>query len=292
MKNSYRYAGQSAILLCAILWSTSGLFIRLMDWDPAVIVGTRSFLAVLLLLSIRLKQGNLKEILSHITNGFWYAATMILFVYANKLTFAANSILLQYTAPIWACLLAWFYLKEKPHWEHWIALCLVCFGMLLVFGDGLTGGSLLGDSLSLISGITFAVSSVMIRKHKEGNPLDIMICAHLLTVLYSIPFLFIYPPQLNTANVLSVLYMGIFQIGLASILYVYGMKRVRTVQAMLTAAIEPVLNPVWVLLVLGEMPAISVIGGGVIIITAITFSSLVTRQREVNIEKVSKSESQ
>ena len=208
---------------------------------------------------------------------------MILFVFANKLTFAANAILLQYTAPIWACLIGWFLLKEKPHWEHWFALSLVGLGMFLVFGNGLAGGSFSGDLLALISGITFAASSVIIRKHREGNPLDIMICAHIWCFLYSIPFFFIHPPQLNAPNILPVLFMGIFQIGAASALFVYGLKRVKVIQAMLKATIEPVLNPIWVLLVLGEKPAVSVIIGGAVIIAAVVFSSLISRKREVNI---------
>ena len=138
----------------------------------------------------------------------------------------------------------------------------------------------MGDIFALISGITFAISSVVLRKHREGNPLDIMINAHIWCFLYSIPFFFIHPPFLNAPNILSVLFMGIFQIGIASALFAYGLKRVRVVQAMLTATIEPVLNPVWVLLVLGEKPAVSVITGGAVIIAAVIFSSLVSKQRE------------
>ena len=237
-------------------------------------------MALILLLAIRYKQGEQKKIFTHLVSGFWYAATMVLFIIANKLTFSANVIMLQYTAPIWACLIGWFYLKEKPHWEHWAALCFIFFGMFLVFGSGLAGGSLLGDSLALISGITFAVSSIVIRKHKEGNPLDIMICAHILTIIYSIPFFFIFPPVFNAPNIFSILFMGFIQIGAASALFVYGMKRVRAIQAMLICAIEPVLNPVWVMLVIGEIPAVGVIAGGALIVAAVIFSSLISKQRE------------
>ena len=304
MNHKVRFAGHGAILLCAVLWSTSGLFIKLMTWHPMVIAGSRSFLAVFILLLVRMRQEKSQKLLPNPVSakefsrhfiwavgcGFWYAATMILFVFANRLTFAANAILLQYTAPIWACLLGWYLLKEKPHWEHWVALALVCFGMLLFFSNGLAGnfaanagGSPLGDLLALLSGITFAVNTVILRKHKEGNPLDIMIYAHILCLTFSAPFFFIYPPELNAPNILPILFMGIFQIGVASALFVYGIKRVRAVQAMLTAAIEPVLNPVWVLLVIGEKPALSVIAGGILIVSAVVFSSFVTRRREISI---------
>ena len=279
MNKSFEFSGQGAILLCAILWSTSGLFIKLTDWHPAVIAGGRSFLAVLFLLIIRLGHEKPKKMFSLFISGSWYAATMILFVIANKLTFAANAILLQYTAPVWTCLLGWFYLKEKPYWEHWTALVLVCFGMILVFGNALAQGSFLGDCLALVSGITFAANSIVLRRHKDGNPLDVMICAHILCVMYSVPFFFIYPPEMSVNSTLSILFMGFFQIGASTVLFVYGIKRVRAVQAMLTAAIEPVLNPVWVLVVTGEKPALLVIAGGVIIIAAVVLSSLVNKKR-------------
>jgi drug/metabolite transporter (DMT)-like permease len=273
-------AGQAAILLCAVLWSTSGLFIKLVDWNPSVIAGSRSILAIFFLAAIRGKNGPPKKILTLFASGFWYAATMILFVIANKLTFSANAILLQYTAPVWACLFAWLYLKERPRWEHWVSLALTSFGMFLVFANALAGGSLLGDCLALISGITFAANSVALRGHKEGDPLDVMICAHIMCAAYSVPFFFIYPPTINTGNILAILFMGIFQIGAASALFVYGVRRVRAVQAMLTAAIEPVLNPLWVLMATGEKPGSSVIAGGSVIITAVIFSSLISKRRE------------
>ncbi|MDR1576018.1 MAG: DMT family transporter [Treponema sp.] len=278
-----RIAGQGAVLLCAVLWSTSGLFIKLVDWHPALIAGSRSALALgVLLLLRRLNRAPavpLRRVPALAASGLCYAATMILFVIANKLTASANAILLQYTAPVWACLLAWFLLREKPRWEHWVALCVVGGGMLLVFRGGLSGGSLLGDCLALVSGLTFGANSVLMRMHKDGSPADIMICAHLTTAAFSLPFFFLYPPRVDAGNVCSMLFMGVFQIGAASALFAYGIRRITAAQAMLLAAIEPVLNPVWVFLVTGERPALSVIAGGGVIITAVAFSSIVGEMR-------------
>ncbi|MDR2434083.1 MAG: DMT family transporter [Treponema sp.] len=278
-----RIAGQGAVLLCAVLWSTSGLFIKLVNWHPALIAGGRSALALGVLLLLRRLNRAPAVPLRHVpvlaASGLCNAATMILFVIANKLTASANAILLQYTAPVWACLLAWFLLREKPRWEHWIALCVVGGGMLLVFRGGLSGGSLLGDCLALVSGLTFGANSVVMRMHKDGSPADVMICSHLTTAAFSLPFFFLYPPQADAGNVCSILFMGVFQTGAASALFAYGIRRITAVQAMLLAAIEPVLNPVWVFLVTGERPVLSVITGGCIIIAAVVFSSLVGELR-------------
>jgi drug/metabolite transporter (DMT)-like permease len=109
-----------------------------------------------------------------------------------------------------------------------------------------------------------------------------MLFSHFMCLIASIPFIFVYPPVLTAGNVLIITYMGIFQLGIASALFAYGIKRVPAVQAMLTSAIEPVLNPVWVLLAIGERPVFSVIAGGAIIISAVVFSSTVTTLRHRN----------
>jgi len=215
-----------------------------------------------------------------------YTSTMMLFVIANKLTGSANAILLQYAAPVWAALLAWLFLRERPHWENWCALVLVSAGMFMVFsGDlsrGFTARSLLGDILALVSGVTFGANSVVLRYRKYDNPADIMLFAHIICALVSIPFFFLYPPALTVHNLLSITFMGIVQIGMASVLFAYGIRRIPAVQAMLTATIEPVLNPLWVLAVMGERPAVSVIAGGAVILAAVAFSSTLSALRRRN----------
>jgi drug/metabolite transporter (DMT)-like permease len=297
INKEHRLAGQGAILLCAILWSTSGLFIRLVDCHPMVIAGSRSFFAVLFLLALRLffpfrkNTVNSKAVILRTlikdapalgAYGLGYASSMILFVIANKLTASANAIMLQYTAPVWAALLGWIFLRERPRSEHWAAMALVGLGMFFVFRGGIAAGSFLGDILALVSGVLFAANPVLLRAREDLNPTDIMLYSHITCALVSTPFFFLYPPTPTAKYFLSVIYMGIFQLGMASALFAYGIRRISAVQAMLTATIEPVLNPVWVLLALGEKPALSVIIGGGIIIGAVIFSSTLSTLRRRN----------
>jgi len=291
VNKEHRLAGQGAIFLCAVLWSTSGLFIKLVDWHPMVISGSRSILAAAFLFALRWfgnrkKSQNAKITLKKIPAlafcGLFYAVTMIFFVIANKLTASANAILLQYAAPVWAALLGWFFLGERPRWENWVALILVCAGMFMVFSGGLAAGSLLGDVLALLSGIAFGANSVVMRARKDDNPADIMLFAHILCVIFSTPFFFLHPPSMTAHNLLSISFMGIVQIGAASALFAYGIKRIPALQAMLTCTIEPVLNPTWVLLVTGERPAVSVLAGGVVILAAVIFSSTLSALRRRN----------
>jgi drug/metabolite transporter (DMT)-like permease len=215
-----------------------------------------------------------------ILGGLSYAATMILFVTANKLTSPANAILLQYSAPVWAALFGWAVAGEKPFREHWGALVLVLLGLFIFFRDDLGGGNIPGDILALASGVCFGLNSAAMRMIKRGNPADSMLLSHIITFVFCLPFFFFYTPHPDTGMALSILFMGIIQIGAASQLFSYGIKRVTAVQAMLTAMVEPVLNPVWVLLVTGEKPSVSAMIGGAVIIASVAASSLIGWRRD------------
>jgi drug/metabolite transporter (DMT)-like permease len=286
LKKQLRWQGQGAILLCAFLWSTSGLFIKLVNWHPVVIAGSRSFMAAVFMIAFRLIFPPKFTVKSR-KGPLWagavaYALTMQFFVIANKLTTSANAIMLQYSAPVWAGLLGWFLIKEKPHWEHWGALVCVFGGLTLFFKDSFGGGAFLGDAVALLSGVFFGAHSVLLRMQKDGNPADSMLLAHGLNFALSIPFLFLYFPVFEAQALGAVLYMGIIQVGCASLLFSYGIKRVSAVQAMLTAMIEPVLNPLWVLFVTGEKPSVSALIGGGIIIAAVMASSVIGKKRELH----------
>ena len=276
-------AGQGAVFLCAILWSSSGLFIKLMDWHPMVITGLRSLIAALFMLGVRtfiFKPGRQKNKKGPLWAGaFVYSFTMFTFVIANRLTTAANVIVLQYSAPVWAALLGWIVLKERPRWQHWVALACVFGGFTLFFRDGFSTAASLGDSIAVLSGLLFGAHSVLMRMQKDGNPADCMLLSHVVTFIISIPFIILYPPELNSSSVLPIVYMGIVQIGCASLLYSYGLKRITAVQAMLTAVIEPLLNPLWVFVVIGERPSVSALIGGGIILEAILIPNLLLKQR-------------
>lgn len=277
--------GQLAIMLCAILWSTSGLFIKIINWHPVVIAGLRSLIAACFMLAVKYfyktKEVSQKAPLRHVWGAaLSYAACMILFLMANKMTSSANAILIQYTGPIWAALLGWALAKEKPKIEHWAALGAVTVGMLIFFKDGIGGGSFSGDCIALLSGMAFGAYSVFMRLQKEGNPADSMILSHVITAAVSIPFLFIFVPSFSITSTGAVLFMGLFTIGMASICFSYGIRYVSAVQALLLALVEPVLNPVWVLLAIGEKPSVSALIGGGIIIIAVTVSSIIGKRRE------------
>ena len=262
------------------------MFIKLVDWHPVVITGTRAFVAAVFMLAIRFMfpapKSNARKNFSF---PFWVSAfanagVVLTFVSANRLTASANAVLLQYSSPIWTALLAWWIIKERPRWEHWGALVLVIGGMLIFFRDGLASGSLLGDGLAVSSGMFVATHVVFLRMIKDGNLRDVLLASHIIAAVISIPFVFLYPPELSAASVGPILFMGIVQQGMASLFFAYGIKRVSAVKAILTCTVEPVFNPVWVLLIIGEQPSALALVGGAIILAAVLSSTLIGKQRE------------
>jgi len=196
--------------------------------------------------------------------------------------------LLQYGAPVWAALLAWLLVKEKPHWEHWGALVLIFAGLLIFFRGALGAGSLLGDGIAVLSGIFLGAHSALLRMIKEGNPRDAFLLAHVITAVIGIPFFFLYPPTIEVTPVMSIVFMGIMQAGLGAVFFSYGIKRVTAVQALLITTVEPVLNPLWVFLATGEKPSAAAFAGGAIIIFAVIASSLIGWHRDERLKLITK----
>ncbi|MGA2643055.1 MAG: EamA family transporter [Spirochaetia bacterium] len=262
-----------AVAACALLWSTGGLFVKLIAWNPFAIAGVRSLVGGLVIL-LFLRRPRFTWSFSQIAGAVCYAACMILFVTANKLTTAANAILLQYTAPLYAAVLGWIFLKEKAHALDWVTMAVVIGGMVLFFLDSLTLGGMQGNLLAIMSGVFFAGAMVAFRAQKDGSSLESILLSHGITLAVSIPFLWQGAPTLAGWGALA--FLGIFQIGVSSLLLTYGVKHVTAVQSLLTAVLEPLFNPIWVFLALGERPGPRALVGGAIILVAVTARSLVS----------------
>jgi drug/metabolite transporter (DMT)-like permease len=256
------------LIITALLWSTGGLLIKFVSWNPIAIAGGRSAVAAILLLIV-IRRPRLKWSLPFIFGAFMYAGTVILFVCSNKMTTAANAILLQYTAPIYIAIFGGLILKEKTTSLDWIIIGIVMGGMVLFFLDDLKSGNLWGNVLAILSGVCFAFLVICMRKQKSESPLQSIFWGNVLTALIGIPFMLGGIP--NKSGILGILILGIFQLGLSYILYSSAIKHVTAIEGILIPIIEPVFNPVFVLIAYGEIPGFYSIIGGVIIVSAIVF---------------------
>ena len=180
MENTNKSAGILAMAATAFLWSIAGLFIKVIDWNPIAIAGMRSFIASIVIL-IYLKRPVIHLSFPQIAAAVANAATMLLFVSANKTTTAANAIILQYIAPVSTAFIGAFLLKERTRIEHYAAIPVVVAGMIVMFFDELGGGRLFGNVLAVMSAITFGFYFVFMRMQKDGSPLESILLSHWLT---------------------------------------------------------------------------------------------------------------
>ena len=273
-------AGILGMAAAAFLWSIAGLFIKAIDWNPFAIAAARSSVSALVLLAW-LKRPKIHWSAPQVGAALAQAATMLLFVAANKTTTAANAILLQYMGPVFTAILGAWLLKERARWEHWASFAFVAAGMILLFMDKLGGGQPLGNVLAVLSGLTFSFCFIFLRMQKDASPLESILLAHGFAAAIGFAVaLFLPCPVFTWKAAGAVAVLGVFQVGLASILFAYAIKRITAVFANLVAVIEPVFTPVWVFLALGEKPGVHAIAGGAIIIAAVTGASIIGARRD------------
>ena len=279
MDDRSRALGAPAMAAAAFLWSIAGLFIKIIDWHPLTISGVRSLIAALVILAW-LKRPHLHWSFPQVAAAVSYAATMMLFVSANKLTTSSNAIILQYVGPIFTAILGAWILKERARAEHWVAFLCVAGGMALMFMDKAGGGRLVGDLLAVLSALAFSLTFIFMRMQKAGSSVESMLLGHGITAVVGLTAsVFLPAPHLSVKAVLSVATLGIFQVGLAAILFAYALKHISAITANLIAVIEPVFNPIWVFLALGEAPGARSIAGGVVILAAVTAASVINARR-------------
>ena len=276
-----KIAGVLMMAATASLWSIAGVFIKVIDWNPFAIAGIRSFIASLVILAF-LRNPKINWSFPQVAAAVANAVTMLLFVAANKTTTAANAILLQYLAPVFTAFIGAVLLKEKTRIEHWVAIFFVAVGMTIMFANKLDGGQLFGDAIALTSAVTFSLYIVFMRMQKEGSPHESNLLSQwIAAAVCLIVSLFLPMPQFTPKSVAAILVLGTVQIGIAAILMAYAIKRISAVSANLIAVIEPVLNPLWVFLVLGEYPGMNTIIGGAVILFAVTGVSVISARRSM-----------
>jgi drug/metabolite transporter (DMT)-like permease len=265
------------LVVTATLWSLGGLLIKSIVWNPLAIAGTRSAIAVVVMLVFQRKL-HFTWSARQIGGALAYAGTVILFVSANKLTTAANAILLQYTAPIYIALLGAWVLKEKTTKLDWITIAIVIGGMGLFFLDRLSIGNISGNICAILSGVTFAFTAIFLRMQKDGSPLESIILGNVLTAIIGLPFMFQSMP--SQSSWIGLIILGIFQLGISYILYALAIRHVTALEAILIPIIEPILNPIWVFLVMGETPGPWALLGGLIVLVSVTGRCVIVALRD------------
>lgn len=270
------------VLAAALLWSTGGLFIKWTKLSGLELSFYRCFFGAIAVALFTRREGfGLNRVMA--VASVLYAVLLILFVLATKETTAANAIFLQYTAPVYLLILEPLIYKEKFRSRDLVTVLICVGGMMLFFVGKLRPQDVTGNFLALASGLLFALYFLLLRhpKAREVNRASSVIYGNLLAALITAPFGLQALDELNRFDWIAVLYLGLVQIGLAYTLFTVAMARgVRSLDAGIIAYAEPVLNPVWVFLFLGEKPSSwAALGGAIIIAAVIVHMMLDARQK-------------
>jgi len=254
-----------------VLWSTGGLFIKWTSLSGLELSFGRSLLAAITVAIFTRREGFGLNKITALASAL-YAALLVLFVLATKETTAANAIFLQYTAPVYLLVFEPLFYKEKFRSRDLLVVIACIVGMSLFFVGQLRPQDVTGNFLALASGLCFACYFLLLRhsKARKVNRASSVIYGNLLVVLIAAPAGLQALPHMHRLDALSVIYLGVVQIGLAYTLFTAAMARgVRSLDAGIVGYIEPVLNPIWVFVVLGERPAQWALVGGAIIVVAV-----------------------
>lgn len=245
------------------------MFIKLIDWNAMVLGGLRSTIAAAILWLVLCKFGHPIPIINRQTvlTGFSLGCTCSLFVAANKLTTAANAIVLQSANPIFVLLFCAMFRHERITKRDIAVVSIVLMGVALFFLDELSPGSLVGNTLALLSAVLlaaaflFACGTDSLHETMSG-----VLLGHLFSALIGLPFLLFYPPQFTAASVGAILFLGVFQLGIPYVLFSVGARYCPPIAVSLIGMLEPIFSPVWVALFLHEVPGLLAIAGGVTVI--------------------------
>jgi len=271
--NSKRHA-MMLMALCGVLWSLGGIFIKLISWSPFMIAGVRSLIAALILGGyMYFRRVPVKICRYSIGAGIGLSASCLFFVVANKLTTAANAIVLQYAAPVFILIISAVFLKQKLHRKEVITVGITMVGIILFFFDQLSPGSILGNIFGILAGLFLAIMLVMVGLGGKDDSIRMtgILLAHLMTTVIGIPAGLLGTSSVASTEILYIVILGVFQLGIPYLLFAIATRDCPPLAASLIAMLEPLLNPVWVAIFVGEMPGLCALIGAAIIIVTVTW---------------------
>ena len=282
---THRQKGTLLVFLASVCYSLGGICMKGIPWNGIAINGGRTAIAVVVMGLYLWKSGQRLRLNRWIVLGAGaVSCTNILFAVANKMTTAANAIVLQYTAPIFVILLAALFFRKRPNGLDMGACAVVFGGVLCFFVDSLSGGGLAGDMLALLSGISYAVV-FMLNDLPGGDALSSAFFGHAFSAVVGLPFLMM-ETDFGAVPMVSLLVLGVFQVGCAYIFLGEGLKTTPPVTASLVSGLEPVLNPILVAVFypgVDQISKLSVLGAIVVVGGVIGYNILLARKSTAEI---------
>ena len=267
-----RRKGLLYIVVAALLWSTGGIGIKAIA-DPALkVTFYRSLFAAIALL-LFLRRARWRRTANFAVAVVCYAACLTTFVIATKWTTAANAIFLQYAGVVWVLLLSPVVLHEPMRGRDAIAVAVALGGMALFFVGRFEARGMAGNAMALASSVFFALQILSLRREPQSAQAAVtwgnVACAAAMLPLVARDL------ALTPKSFAVLAFLGVFQIAIAYVLFVRGLAHVTATQASLTGMLEPVANPIWVFFFLGERPSAYAVAGGIIVLAAIGWHTMI-----------------
>ncbi len=288
MKNTQEKKGIILMLICATMWSTAGLifkFINLSEnslYNGFAVAGMRSlFAAVAMYSGMRILQKKVILTRQSIACGLLAAATFICFVVSNQFTSAANAIVLQFTGPIFIIIESYVFLHRKASKLDVITSVVTFLGVGLFVIEGISGGSVFGNFIALLSGLFFGSTFLFVGEGDGDTRMSSLLIGHILTLVAGLPFLAFAENGVSATSLLLLIYLGVFQLGIPYLLFAIASEYCSALSLSLLSVVEPLLNPVWVAIFYGEMPSATAIIGAVIVLGAVTARSVILSKKQL-----------
>jgi drug/metabolite transporter, DME family len=272
------------LLLAAILWSLAGVFIKFLSLAPLTIVFYRSFFASLFFVFFVRPSASMPRV-PLIVSLASYTAAISSFVAANKLTTAANAIVLQYTAPIFVFVIVHVFYREKIVGVNWVTLGFGMAGIAVIFLGSAGNPDAVGVSVALLSGALFSIYMVSLRFLKQVNAGTLTFLTNAACCLILLPLVW-FTLALSFGETILLAVMGIVQLGIPYWLFCRAVQKIPIQEASLIVLIEPVLNPLWVAIAVGEVPSVAtLIGGGLILLSLAFRYGYGSRQKPLGVSR-------
>lgn len=270
------------VFMSSVLFAFGGLLFKIITWDALAISSARSILAGAAILIFLLCRKHHFTLNRHvILAALSISATNTLYAMANKLTTAGNTIVLQFTMPVFVIVIMAVFFHKRPGKMECIVCLLVLAGILCFFIDSLTAGNMTGNLLALASGITYACFFIF-NSMEDSEPFTAILLSYGITALIGLPSLLQTDIAASPAGVIpAVLALGLIQQAAAQLCFATGIRGTGAVAAGLISGLEPILNPVLVAVFAGEMlTPLSLLGAAVVVITVVIYDLLSNRKKQ------------
>lgn len=284
-RSESRMTGALLVAGAALFWSTGGpIFRYIQGADEWTIAFWRALFLVAALLCVLavMERGRVFRAFMRVgwrglASGACFGVMMTGFMLALARTSVANTMLLMTAAPVFAALFAWALLAERPRPMVWVAMAAAAGGIALMVATDLGSGAMLGNAFALLIAVTSAVNIVILRGAREVNMIPAIIIGGVISGLVSLPIA--DHVGATGTNLVLMFLLGVVQLGLGAILYIFGARHLPAAETTLIAMLESVLSPIWVWLLLNETPTPYGLAGGAIVLGAVVVLTLSAARR-------------